>query len=72
MKLIQNVKVYLDDDTIEMFRRRASRAGCSPSELARDLIYLQEHGVTYGEFVAKHRRDLLCNEGPLAGQGRPE
>lgn len=68
MKLTESIRVLLDDATAEAFRQRASRAGCQPGELLRDIICLQEWGRTWGEHVAHHRRRTLGQEGPIEGE----
>ena len=40
MKLTESLKVNLDEETCVMFQRRSARAGCSASELLRDLAVL--------------------------------
>jgi hypothetical protein len=46
MKLTEEIKVRLDDQTAELFRRRAHAAGCTAGELLRDLVCNLEHGKT--------------------------
>ncbi len=52
--------------------RRATAAGCQVSELVRDAVYLIEHGMTYGEYVAKHRRNALGLSVPVGSQWRSD
>jgi hypothetical protein len=65
MKLTEEIKVRLDEQTAEAFRRRAHAAGCNPGELLRDLVCSLEHGKTWGEHVAHVRRTAVTREGPL-------
>ena len=65
MKLTEEIKVRLDEQTAEAFRRRAHAAGCNPGELLRDLVCSLEHGKTWGEHVAHVRRIAVTREGPL-------
>ena len=70
MKLSESVKVNLDEDTCTKFQRRATRAGCSTSELLRDMVCVLEHGLTWGEHVAQSRRAALNREGSSTGQSQ--
>lgn len=70
MKLTESLKVNLDEETCLMFQRRSARAGCSASELLRDLICELEWGVTWGEHVAQSRRAALNREGSSTGQSQ--
>lgn len=42
-----------------LFRRRARAAGCTPSDLLRDLICHLEHGLTFHEMEGNSRREAL-------------
>jgi hypothetical protein len=68
MKLTEEIKVRLDEQTAEAFRRRAHAAGCNPGELLRDIVVHLEHGVTWGEHIANVRRLAVTREGPIAGR----
>lgn len=70
MKLTQELSTHVDDSMAEQFRRRAADAGCTVSDLLRDLITLQLLGVTYGEHVAQIRRSALAGPAPSMGQVR--
>ncbi len=70
MKLTEEIKVALDEDTAEAFRRRALRAGCRPGELLRDLICMAEYNMTWGEHVANVRREVLSS--PRQTPGHPQ
>lgn len=50
---------------------KAHLAGCDNSEYLRDLICMNVHGVTWGEYVAKHRRYVLGMQGTSLDQFRP-
>ncbi len=67
MKLTQELSTHVDESMAEQFRRRAADAGCTVSDLLRDLITLQLLGVTYGEHVAQIRRSALAGPAPSAG-----
>ena len=68
MSLSETHKFSLDTHTSDLLRKRANRAGCGVSEFVRDLVCMLEHGCTYGEYVAKHRRELLQMESRLRGK----
>ena len=72
MKLTESLKVNLDADTATLFHRRATRAGCTTSELLRDMVCFLEHGMTWGELVAQSRRSPLNREVPLQGASQPD
>lgn len=72
MKLTESLKVNLDADTATMFQRRATRAGCTTSELLRDMVCLLEHGRTWGELVAQSRHSALNREVPLHGASQAD
>jgi hypothetical protein len=59
MSLTYEIKTRVDEATGASLRHRATASGCQVSELVRDAVYLIEHGVTYGEYVAQHRRKAL-------------
>lgn len=58
-KCTDEIKTKVPSDMADRWRARARRAGCSPSELLRDLICMTEHGMTFGELETKYRRDAL-------------
>ena len=41
---------------------RAFAAGCTRSDVVRDILFLWEEGVTYGEHIANHRRAVLSRK----------
>lgn len=51
-KCTDEIKTKVPSDMADRWRARARRAGCSPSELLRDLICMTEHGMTFGELGA--------------------
>lgn len=51
--------------------KKASRAGCSASELLRDLICFNLHGVTFTEYVTQCRREALGLPALNQGQFSP-
>lgn len=69
-KLDETVKTHIDEHTATLFMRKANSLEQVPGELLRDLIYLCVHGQTHLELMAKHRRDLLEQQGPNEGLGR--
>lgn len=62
-KCTEVVKTHIPVEMDERLRRLASDAGCSTSELLRDLIALLTYGKTYGELEAAGRRHLLLGSG---------
>ena len=58
-KCTEEIKTKVPDDLALRWRARARKAGCSPSELLRDLICITEHGITFGELETKYRREAL-------------
>ncbi|MCF8156660.1 MAG: hypothetical protein K9K35_11695 [Rhodoferax sp.] len=69
-KCTEEIKTKVPDDLALRWRARARRAGCSPSELLRDLICITEHGMTFGELETKYRRDALGFQAPDKGIAR--
>jgi len=55
----------------EAMTAKAHLAGCDNSEYLRDLICMDVHGVTWGEYVAKHRRSVMAMQGMTLDQLRP-
>ena len=72
MSLSHELKTRVDESTGALLRRRANLTGCGVSDLLRDMVYMVEHGMTHGEWVAKPRRAALEVNGPTTGQGRAE
>lgn len=69
-KLDECLKTHVDDVTANTFRRLAGELDQLPGELLRDLIFLKVHGLTHLELMAKHRRDLLQQQGLRMAQER--
>jgi hypothetical protein len=69
-KCTEEIKTKVPDDLATRWRARARLAGCSPSELLRDLICLQEHGMTFGELETKYRREALGFQATPQGNRR--
>lgn len=63
-KITEVVPVHLTFELDAELRKVANEAGCSNSEYMRDLFCLSRHGVTFGELVANHRRELMQARGP--------
>ena len=61
------LKTHIPEETDFEFRRLAIQAGCSSSELLRDLVCLVVHGQTFGEIAAAQRKELLKVQGPEKG-----
>lgn len=60
LKKTEVVKTTLCEGTHDALQAKARLAGCEQlSEYIRDLIYMDLHGVTYGEHIAKHRRAVI-------------
>ena len=73
MKCTEEAKTHLPEDMRHELDCDAHSAGCTLSELLRDLIYLAKRGMTYGEHVANHRRAVLARTGQvLARKGANE
>ena len=70
-KCTEEIKTKVPDDLAMRWRARARKAGCSPSELLRDLICMTEHGMTFGELETKYRREALGYQAPGEGDNRP-
>ena len=64
MKLTETLKTLVDDNTAALFHRRANAAGCNTGEFLRDMVFMMEHGMTHGEYVAQSRRIALMGAGP--------
>ena len=58
-KCTEDIKTTVTEDIHLEFSRLACEAGCSMAEATRDLICLRLYGITFGEHVANHRRDVL-------------
>lgn len=58
------LKTNVPDDTYLGFKKLANQAGCTSSELLRDLVCLVVHNQTFGEITASQRRNLLNGPGP--------
>ena len=70
-KCTDEAKTHIPYDMKERLRHKAHEAGCDFSEYLRDLIYMAEHGLTFGEHVANHRRAVLGGKGQAVGQIKP-
>ena len=64
-------KTHVPEDMKERLRQKAHEAGCDFSEYLRDVIYMAEFGLTFGEHVANHRRSVLACKGQAMGQSKP-
>src|SRR4051812_36435378 len=71
-KCTEAVKIWLTPEIDAKARARAASVGASTSEIGRDLFFMWLEGVTYGEYVAKHRRDLIVQEGADKGRNAPD
>jgi hypothetical protein len=69
-KCTEELKTKVPDDLAARWRSRARQAGCSPSELLRDLVCMTEHGMTFGELETKYRREALGFQAPAQGNSR--
>jgi hypothetical protein len=70
-KCTDEAKTHIPEDMKERLRQKARQAGCDFSEYLRDLIYMAEEGLTFGEHVANHRRAVLGGKGQGVGQIKP-
>ncbi len=61
------LKTNVPEETDMAFRALANKAGCTASELLRDLVCLVVHDQTFGEITADQRRKLLTVTGPEKG-----
>lgn len=69
-KCTDEIKTKLPSEIADRWRARARKAGCSPSELLRDLICFTELGVTFGEHETNCRRAALGLQAPAQGNQR--
>lgn len=69
-KCTDEIKTKVPSELADRWRARARRAGCSPSELLRDMICLTEHGMTFGELETNNRRQALGVQAPAQGNSR--
>ena len=69
-KCTEELKTKVPDDLAARWRARARKAGCSPSELLRDLVCMTEHGMTFGELETKYRREALGFQASEQGKER--
>ena len=69
-KCTDELKTKVPSDLADLWRARARRAGCSPSELLRDLVCITEHGMTFGELETNDRRSALGIQGAQQGNRR--
>lgn len=49
----------------------ARKAGCTPSDLVCDALYLAFTGKTFAEHVANDRRAILSEQGRPLGDNKP-
>lgn len=66
-KCSEDLKTHVPEAMKDAVQHLASEAGCEVSELLRDMVCLRLHGVTFGEYVANHRRAVLMPQGPHPG-----
>ena len=69
-KCTEKLSAMVPDELATQWRQRARQAGCTPSELLRDLICMALHGETFGELVTKDRRAALGLQGRVDGMNR--
>ena len=58
-KCVEPLGTKLPLELANAFRRRANAAGCTPSDLLRDLICHLEHGLLFHEMESNDRRKAL-------------
>ena len=61
-KCTEKLSANVPEELATAWRMRARQAGCTPSELLRDLICMNLLGKTWGEHVTKDRRDALVSQ----------
>lgn len=59
LKCDTELGTHVPEDMKLKWAQLASKAGCSSSELLRDLICFRLEGVTFTEYVTKYRRAAL-------------
>lgn len=69
-KCTEELKTKVPDDLAARWHARARKAGCSPSELLRDLVCMTEHGMTFDELKTKYRREALGFQAQAQGKSR--
>ena len=60
-KCTERLSANVPEELATAWRIRARHAGCTPSELLRDLICMNLLGMTWGEHVTKDRREALIS-----------
>lgn len=63
-KLDVTLKTQVSEGTATLFQAMAVEAGCSTSELLRDLVYLKVHQRLHSEIAAAKIRKVLGEPGP--------
>ena len=58
-KCTEKLSANVPEELATAWRQRARQAGCTPSELLRDLICMNLLGKTWGEHVNQDRRAAL-------------
>lgn len=66
-KLTEEAKFTLPPQMHDLITERARSAGCNPSDLYRDALYLAVTGMAYSDHVANDRRAALAREGQQQG-----
>jgi len=61
-KLTEEAKFTLPPQMHDLIADRARKAGCNPSDLYRDALYLAVTGTAYSDHVANDRRMALKME----------
>lgn len=61
-KLTEEAKFTLTPQMHDLASERARSAGCNPSDLYRDALFLVLTGMTYSDHVANDRRAALGME----------
>lgn len=62
-KCSETLKTHVPYDTDQGFKELAAAAGCSPSELLRDMVCMAVHQKTYAEMVYEQRRRIYAKMG---------
>lgn len=66
-KNTEECKTTVTEAFHDLLIERAHAAGCTPSDLIRDALFVVFTGETYSDHVAKDRRAALKSEGRVLG-----
>ena len=69
-KRTQEAKTMVTERMHDLIAEKARAAGCTPSDLVHDILYLVLTGKTFADHVADDRRAVLLMEGREQGDNR--